>query len=158
MNTFYIYTMKLDEYQQLMDDDFISDETRQIKLNNHLLVSGTNRRIITELLRLNGLHELVQGESDVNVFDSHVFGMKYNQLQSLVQDEVRMAAGHFSHTIHRVNLAAFYYLSFHVERELTVVLLKNELPDGAIERGNWEGVPPTPAPTYSRFYDSDLPE
>lgn len=155
MNTFYIYKMNLDSYERLIDDEIMDDRERLLHLNQNLLVSGTNRRIITELLRLNGLHELLESPDNVlHQSDMYVFGMKYHQMQAMLQNEVRMAAGHFSHTIHRVNLAAFYYLSFDVNRELTVVLLKDELPEGVIDRQSWEGVPP--AAGLSRFYDVDL--
>lgn len=102
------------------------------------------------------MHELAEGKSNVNVFDSHVFGLKYHQLQALLQHEVRMAAGHFSHTIHRVNLSAFYYLSFNTKRELTVVLLKDEQHDDEMERNRDEDT--LSSSRFSRFYNADLPE
>lgn len=151
MNTFYIYTLNLAQYERLMEEELMSEDSRQLHLNQHLLISGTNRRIITDILRLHQQHALTKGKPDpTHQPDMQHFGMKYHQMQSLLQDEVRMAAGHFSHTIHRVNLAAFYHLSFQLARELTVVLLKNELPDGALDRQSWEGVPP--ASGLSRFY------
>lgn len=154
MNTFYMYTLSLADYEDLVNNDRLTLDQRRIRLNNHLLVSGTNRRIITMILRLNGLEEVKEGEVPEDCFDVHTFSMRYEQIQELVQQELQIAAGHFSHTLHKVNLAAFYYLSFAVKREITVVLVKNELPDGVVERNNWEGI--SPSMGMSRFYYDEL--
>lgn len=157
MNTFYIYNMSLSNYENLIHEEMMSDEIRQLHLNQHLLISGTNRRIITDILRLKQQEQLISGSPDpVHQPDIDHFGMQYKQIQALLQEEIRLAAGHFSHTIHRVNLAAFYHLTFQLSRELTVVLLKDELPDGAIDRYNWEGIPPSAG--FSRFYGGEINE
>ena len=152
MNTFYMYTMPLSQYSDLIKDKSISEDKKRVRLHKHLLLSGTNRRIITLILRENGLSE--DDQMPQHGFDVHTFSMKYRQIESLVQEELCEAAGHFSHTLHRLNLAAFYYLSFDVEKELTVVLIRNELPGGVYDRNNWEGI----SPTMNRFYRPEFPE
>lgn len=152
MNTFYIYMLPVEKYTELIENPDLNDNQRRIQLNNHLLVSGTNRRIITMILRQNGFQIDDEFEMPAHGFDVHVFPTTYEQIQEVVQEEVRMAAGHFSHTLHKINLAAFYYLSFNVNKALTLVLIRNELPEGMIERNNWEGI----SPTMNRFYQLEL--
>ena len=41
-----------------------------------------------------------------------------------------------------------------MEKELTVVLIRNELPEGVYDRNNWEGI----SPTMNRFYRPEFPE
>lgn len=145
MNIFHIYMMHLDEYLNLQQEEIISHKERQLYLHEKLLISGNNRHIITEIMHLhqkNALLETKQRSPHV-----HFFGLQYQQIQALLQNEVRAAAGHFSNTIYWVNLAAFYYLSFHLAHDLTVVFTKQD------EHFEAEAIPHTP---YSRFYQGQL--
>lgn len=148
MNTFYLYTLSLEDYEMIATHPNLSGDKRRLKLNNHLLISGTNRRVITQMLELNSSNSLKPSQLSRN--DFHIYGLRYEQLQDVVIQELQLAAGHFSHTIHKVNMAAFYYLSFSTHRELTAVLVKDE-PEGISTR-SWEGRPPTP---MNRFYGEE---
>lgn len=138
MNTFYIYTLSLEDYEGIANNPNLSGDKRRLKFANHLLVSGTNRRVMTQLLDLVSIDAMPKSALSRN--DFYVYGLHYEQVQEVLNQEVQLAAGHFSHTIHKVNLATFYYLSFATHRALTAVLIKDEY-EGISTRG-WEGKPP----------------
>lgn len=147
MNTFYLYTLSLEDYEMIATSN-LSSEKRLLKLSNHLLISGTNRRVITQLLNLNSNQALQNSKLSHN--DVQIHGLRYEQVSHILNQELQLAAGHFSHTIHKVNLASFYYLSFSTHRQLTAVLVKDE-PEGLSTR-SWEGKPPAP---MNRFYGEE---
>lgn len=147
MNTFYLYTLSLEDYEMIATSN-LSSEKRLLKLSNHLLISGTNRRVITQLLHL--ISNQTLPNSKLSHSDVQIHGLRYEQISQTLTQELQLAAGHFSHTIHKVNLASFYYLSFSTHRQLTAVLVKDE-PEGLSTR-SWEGRPPAP---MNRFYGKE---
>lgn len=149
MNTFYLYTLSLEDYEIIATNPDLNSDKRRLKLSNHLLISGTNRRVITRMLHLQAANEVQTSKLSRDEFQ--VYSVRYEQVQEIVTQELQLAAGHFSHTIHKVNMAAFYYLSFTTERELTAILVKDE-PEGIATR-TWEGRPPTPL--MNRFYGEE---
>lgn len=138
MNTFYIYTMSLEDYESVATNPNLSADKRRLKLSNHLLISGTNRRVLSRLFNLIGADAI--SKSQLSRQDLQIYNLHYALVQDVLSEELQLAAGHFSHTIHKVNMAAFYYLSFSTHRALTAVLVKDE-PEGVSTR-SWEGRPP----------------
>jgi hypothetical protein len=125
MHSVNIYQIPLKEYLRLENgvlSRVISPEEKYEKLRKAFLLSATDHEISMLAYTLHSEGKAIRAEQPHPDLLTNHYGMSYSVLSQKLYDLIKKNVENMTPAISNIKLSAFYYLQFHLDTDMTIVI------------------------------------